>query len=85
MKQKRLVGLLESDEHGAICEGKKIQTELQGLLDKEKLWWKQRAKEDWLKFGDRNTKYYHACVNSKRRRNWVETIMDERGVLWNTS
>ena len=83
-KQKRLVGLLENDDQGANHEAKKIQMDIQGLLEKEELWWKQRAKEDWLKFGDRNTKYYHACVNSRRQRNWVETIVDENGVLWNT-
>jgi hypothetical protein len=60
-------------------EIKKVQTDLQDLLDREEMWCKQRVKEDWLKYGDRNTKYYHACVKSKRSRNSVESIIDEKG------
>ena len=52
-------------------------------MDKEELWWKQRAKE-WLKFRDRNTKYYHAYANSKRRRNYVVMIKDELVQVWDT-
>ena len=66
-------------------EEKKLKLDLQVLLDKEELWWKQRAKEEWLKFGDRNTKYYHACANSKRRQNYVGMIRDERGQEWDTA
>lgn len=82
--KKQLVGLQEKDDLGAAAEAKKIQIKLQILLDKEELWWKQRAREDWLKYDDRNTKYYHACVNSKRRRNYVGSITDESGLNWNT-
>jgi hypothetical protein len=49
------------------------------LLRQEELWWRQRAKEEWLKQGDRNTKFFHACANSKRRKNFVGTIVDEMG------
>jgi hypothetical protein len=50
------------------------------LLSKEELWWKQRANEHWLKYSDRNTKYYHACANGKRKRNFVGEIYDDMGV-----
>jgi hypothetical protein len=49
------------------------------LLRQEELWWRQRAKEEWLKQGDRNTKFFHACANSKRRKIFVGTIVDEMG------
>jgi hypothetical protein len=53
-------------------------------LDNKEFWWRQRAKEEWLKYGDRNTKYYHACATSKNRRNHVAVISDVRGQTWNT-
>jgi hypothetical protein len=46
-------------------EEKKVQIDLQRLLDKEELWRRQREKEEWLKYGNRNTEYYHACATSK--------------------
>jgi hypothetical protein len=50
------------------------------LLDKEEMWWRQRAKEEeWLKFGDRNTRYFYACASAKRRRNKVGSLMDYNG------
>ena len=63
----------------------KLKLDLQVLLDKGELWWRQWAKEEWLRYGDRNTKYYHACANSKRRRNHVGMIKDEMGQVWDTA
>jgi hypothetical protein len=82
--QKRLLLLQTKEDGSAEVEIKKIQLELHGLLNKEELWWRQRAKEDWLKYGDRNTKFFHACANSKRRQNHVGRIMDETGLTWDT-
>jgi hypothetical protein len=56
-----------------------LQSEINNILEKEDLKWKQLAKEHWLKLGDKNTKYYHACVNQKRRANTIDQIMDMNG------
>lgn len=40
---------------------------------------------DWLKNGDRNTHYFHACVNSRIRKNNIERIKDETGKWWNST
>lgn len=62
-------------------EEKVAKQNLQLLLDRENLKWKQRAKVDWLKEGDRNTKYYHACANYRKKSNQIVSIIDEHGVL----
>lgn len=35
------------------------EKELDELLRQEEMWWAQRAKADWLKWGDRNTRFFH--------------------------
>jgi hypothetical protein len=39
--------------------------ELDSLLEQEELKWQQRAKVNWLKHGDRNSKYFHAAATQK--------------------
>jgi hypothetical protein len=68
------------DQTGA--EIRNIKKELEILLVQEDEKWKQRAKVDWLKQGDRNTKFYHACANQRRSKNRIQKIIDEEGSTW---
>jgi hypothetical protein len=46
--QGRLRNLQAKEDPRAQTEENKVQTELKNLLDRE-LWWRQRAKVDWLR------------------------------------
>jgi flavorubredoxin len=61
-----------------------LKSELMALQEEEDAHWRQRAKEEWLKFGDRNSKYFHACVNQKRKAKMINQIVDEHGQVWET-
>jgi gluconate kinase len=50
----------------------KLQQEVSDLLEQDDVKWRQRAKENWLKHGDKNSKYFHACANQRRRANQIE-------------
>jgi hypothetical protein len=65
-----------SEEHE-----KTLKEEINILLEQEYDRWRQRAKEKWLKNGDKNTKYFHACVNQRRWSNQILQIQNEKGQL----
>lgn len=56
-----------------------VKEELHSLLEQEDLHWKQRAKENWLRYGNQNSKFFHACASQKHRRKQVEKIKDKEG------
>ncbi|CAN0829446.1 Transposon TX1 uncharacterized 149 kDa protein [Linum grandiflorum] len=51
------------------------------LLQQEEAYWKQRAKQYFLQFGDMNTKYFHAVANGRRSRKIMRGLLDANG-MW---
>ena len=41
------------------------------------LYWRQRAHTNWLRFGDRNTTFFHNACSSQRRRNRIGKLQKE--------
>ena len=56
----------------------KLRTELEDI-NQEELMWYQRSKEEWIKSGDRNTKFYHAAAMTKNQQKRVEDLKDDEG------
>jgi hypothetical protein len=80
-KQMELSAIQSLGNPDLVEQEKRIQEELLLLLDQEDLIWRQRAKTDWLKEGDRNTKYFHAWASQHSRRNTISEIVDHHGAL----
>lgn len=58
---------------------KKLKIELAEALREEELFWRQKCHEEWLRAGDRNTKYFHNCVKGRRIQNRILMLLDEMG------
>ena len=56
-----------------------LREEIQRLHSREECMWKQRARNDWLKEGDRNTKFFHCRANQRNRSNLILGLEDEAG------
>jgi hypothetical protein len=49
------------------------------LQEQKNIYWKQRAKAHWLKDGDKNTSFFHACASERKRVNLIKKLKDGNG------
>lgn len=57
----------------------KLENEVEGMLEEEEMFWKMRSREDWLRWGDKNTKWFHSRASFRKRKNEIKGIEDRRG------
>jgi len=82
----RLFGLLEKVKvldakeqqltltHNDRIERFKLKKELAMMRNWKDIFWRQRAKQQWMQQGDRNTKFFHRVANNKRKFNAIRNI-----------
>lgn len=56
------------------------------LLYQRAVFWRQRAKLHWLKFGDSNSRLFHVYASSRKCKNKITRLLDSAGnwQTWNT-
>ena len=72
LKQKQgKLQLLKAIEctHKNAEEIRKLKLEINETLTREEIMWNQRSRALWIKWGDRNMKFFHAIASERRRRN----------------
>ena len=62
-------------------EQKELRAQLNRVMIQEEMKWLQRYKDSEIKDGDRNTRYYHAKVNGRRRKNRIVSLEQEEGIV----
>ncbi|XP_040930023.1 uncharacterized protein [Gossypium hirsutum] len=78
----RLMELGASKISDAILEDiTEIKLELNLEADKKELFWKQRARVNWLRMGGRNTAFFHKSATHRRRKNMINGLENEAGNL----
>ena len=66
--------------HGKAEEIKRVRDEINEIQVREEMMWSQRSRALWLKWGDRNTKFFHTSASQRRRKNWIAGLQDPSGV-----
>ncbi|KAK9191214.1 hypothetical protein WN943_019825 [Citrus x changshan-huyou] len=59
---------------------KKIEEQIHNILLDEEIYWRHRARTDWLQAGDRNTKFFHSKATARKRKNKIWGVEDKNGV-----
>ncbi|KAA3485773.1 reverse transcriptase [Gossypium australe] len=49
-------------------------------IDKEEVYWEQRARVNWLQFGDKNTAYFHRSATTRHRANTISKLVLGDGI-----
>ena len=79
----RLEGVQRHLDSGKIANllklERKLQRDLDDVLEQEELLWFQRSREEWIASGDRNTKFYHTSTLIRKNRNKIVTLKDMNG------
>ncbi|KAL6141778.1 hypothetical protein ACLB2K_060065 [Fragaria x ananassa] len=65
---------------GNLEEHASLSGKLEGFLEEERLYWKQRSKVTWLTEGDKNTKFFHRFASNRKAKNRLAGLFDETGV-----
>lgn len=79
--KRRLYWLLDQDGFLIDCgEVRDIKKQVANLWKQEEIYWSQRSRLKWLKWGDRNSRFFHAATIQRRDRNRLQRIKDTRDI-----
>ncbi|KAK2647852.1 hypothetical protein Ddye_015341 [Dipteronia dyeriana] len=56
-----------------------LEKSVEGLIDCDELYWRQRSRLDWLQSGDRNSRLVHARATARRKKNFISSLIDRNG------
>ncbi|XP_057444772.1 uncharacterized protein LOC130737018 [Lotus japonicus] len=59
----------------------RLWKEYQKVLFQEELLWKQKSRVSWLNHGDKNTRFFHTATMTRRKRNKIEALSNDEGVV----
>jgi hypothetical protein len=68
---------------GSSLEVRDIEHRLHELFEREEIMYRQRSRQEWLKAGDWNTKFFQNRASHRKRKNTVRALKRDDGSLYN--
>nr|POF21903.1 putative ribonuclease h protein [Quercus suber] len=80
-RKRKLLAKAESNAISGqgISQVKILREEIAKLMVLEECMWNQRAKSDWLRHGDQNSKYFHCRATERNKKNFISGLEDDQG------
>ena len=67
------------DSSWAKCEA--LRHEINILIEKEEIYWKQRSHSSWFRGGDHNTKFFLAKASARRKKYLIVSLKEMDGTV----
>ncbi|XP_031116501.1 uncharacterized protein LOC116020159 [Ipomoea triloba] len=64
----------------SLAEFQRLENQLTRLEAQEDTFWRQRAKQHWLKGADANTRFYHRYASARKKKNSLSRLKNDAGV-----
>ncbi|XP_019181382.1 PREDICTED: uncharacterized protein LOC109176404 [Ipomoea nil] len=64
----------------SLAQFQLLNNQISQLEAQEDVFWRQKAKQHWLRGADANTKYYHRYASARKKKNSVSKLLNENGV-----
>ncbi|XP_031097085.1 uncharacterized protein LOC116001341 [Ipomoea triloba] len=77
--RKRMEATKHRHDHYGVFLFKEAQTEYLRVLQHQSDYWRQRAKQFWLKDGDTNSSFFHRSVQRRQQTNRITQLKDNNG------
>ncbi|RVW90400.1 Transposon TX1 uncharacterized 149 kDa protein [Vitis vinifera] len=91
-KKKDILAVLANfdslEQEGGLSHERLVQRafskgELEELILREEIHWRQKARVKWVKEGDCNSKFFHKVANGRRNRKFIKELENESGLMLN--
>lgn len=74
-----LDGMIKDDD--TLAEIIDAKLELNWEMEKEEMYWEQRARANWLRQGDKNTSFFHGKASQRHMTNKIRGLENIDGIL----
>jgi len=64
----------------SLAEFQRIENQLSRLEAQEDVFWRQRAKQHWLKGADANTRFYHRYASARKKKNMLARLKNANDI-----